>query len=125
NLPMRRTTLPCLLLLCLTAACGGGESFDGYLGRWQDPESQRRLTLNQDQTASGNDGCNTFGGEWAPAEDAEGITFQATGGSTQIACPEVPESFADWDRALLVGETLEIHLEDGRRLVTLTRLSQP
>lgn len=104
----------CTTVLLAAAACGSDEGSPGMAGQWTGPAGVE-LTLDTDGEASGNDGCNAFGGSWKATNDTE-ATFEL-GRSTLVACEDA--GWTDPAKLTLARGNLIVKDSSGATLSTL------
>jgi heat shock protein HslJ len=122
-----RLILPLVVLLFVTAACGGGDSASLPGTSWtltsldgNDPVGEKAITVEfgEDGTLAGSSGCNQYGGGFTV--DGDALTIEQLR-STKMACEEpiMAQEFA-FTRALegatsfsIDGDTLEIVSAEG------------
>ena len=113
-----------LASIALTGCAGssGGSSIDP-VGSWGDTSdtTEPSLTLADDGSLTGTDGCNRLSGSWR-LEDDDLVYFDAVA-STRMAC----EGFDTWleglSQATISGSTMTITGADGAEIGTLERSS--
>lgn len=105
------------------AGCGGvpAHSHGDPVGTWgtvADP--QPYLYLDADGRLQGSDGCNGLFGQWRQDAPDAPVVF-AEFGMSLIMC-EGMDTWLSWGRsAIVVGDTLHVLGEDGKRVGTLER----
>lgn len=121
---MRRSLLRGSLLLtavavaCTFTACTAAPS-DDPTGTWgSQDEGHPNLTFADDQTVSGNDGCNSLAGTWQLEGDVVTLGPLA---STMMFCEGVDTWLSMAWTAQVVGSTLHVFDEDGSEIGTLSR----
>jgi heat shock protein HslJ len=101
-----------LALTLATAGCAAGSSSDSFVGTWGDADSDSApsLTIEQDGTFSGTDGCNRLAG--TATFDGDTIDFGDTA-STLMACEGVDTWLNGLDTGTVVDDTLQISDRNG------------
>lgn len=90
------------------------------VGEWgTDSEDAPRLTIYEDGTVQGNDGCNGFGGKWAVTD---GVVQFSEMLQTMMACmgPDL-ETIGPIVSAVVDGDSIHIFDEQGNPSGTLQR----
>lgn len=133
---IRRSVIAIGIGLAATAlsACASSGAADGpgapasesdLVGSWVTGETydsapnEPYLTISDDGTWKGSDGCNGVEGEWSLASD--GTLTASSGFSTLIACEgaPLPQYLTDSTAAFLDGDSLVLADGEGATLVTL------
>lgn len=104
----------CTFVLLGAAACGSDDESPGLAGRWDGPDDVE-LTLKADGTATGSDGCNSFGATWAATSDTEGTI--KVGRTTLKACEAA--GWTDPAQLAIVDDELVVKDSSGKTLSTL------
>jgi heat shock protein HslJ len=104
------------------AASSGGSSIDP-VGSWGDTSdtAEPSLTLDEDGSLTGTDGCNQLSGEWR-LEDDDLVYFDAVA-STRMACADVDTWLEGLSQATISGSTMTISGSDGAEIGQLERTS--
>lgn len=90
------------------------------LGSWGSvDDGEPNLTLVEDGTYTGNDGCNQLIGSFTASGDT--ITFGKDGAMTLMACPDVDDWLNDMSTGKIVNNALEISNAAGDVIGTLSR----
>ena len=110
------------LVLTGCAGSSGGSSIDP-VGTWGDTSdtTEPSLTLDEDGSLTGTDGCNQLSGEWR-LEDDDIVYFDAVA-STRMACPDVDTWLEGLSQATISGSTMTISSGDGAEIGQLERTS--
>lgn len=110
------------LVLTGCAGSSGGSSVDP-VGTWGDTSdtTEPSLTLDEDGSLTGTDGCNRLSGEWR-LEDDDIVYFDAVA-STRMACPDVDTWLDGLSQATISGSTMTISGSDGAEIGQLERTS--
>lgn len=110
------------LVLTGCAGSSGGSSIDP-VGTWGDTSdtTEPSLTLDEDGSLTGTDGCNQLSGEWR-LEDDDIVYFDAVA-STRMACPDVDTWLEGLSQATISGSTMTISGGDGAEIGQLERTS--
>ena len=89
-------------------------------GVWGEPDTQGQpsLTLAEDGTLSGTDGCNRLMGTWTA--DEEGVAFGAIA-STEMFCFDVDTWLSTATRASVSGDLMTLFDEGGTEVGSLAR----
>lgn len=91
-------------------------------GTWgSEAKHQPRLTLNDDMTVAGHDGCNGFSGSFTLSEDGRTATFGRLLG-TLMACPGVDTWLSAAGSATLEDDTLIVFNRAGAEIGRLERV---
>ena len=113
-----------IVSLALTGCAGssGGPSIDP-VGSWGDTSdtAEPSLTLDDDGSLTGTDGCNQLSGEWR-LEDDDLVYFDAVA-STRMACADVDTWLEGLSQATISGSTMTISGSDGAEIGQLERTS--
>lgn len=122
----RRIALSSMLVAAATAlaACGAatGLAPANPVGQWgRVADDANYLTILDDGTAGGRDGCNGFGGKWM-LED--GVVEFADVYVTLVACPGGDQWLSRLDSALVVGDLLYVRDREGEVIGILPRVPQ-
>ncbi|MBC9955412.1 META domain-containing protein [Leucobacter sp. cx-42] len=90
------------------------------LGTWGSVnDGEPNLTLIDDGTYTGNDGCNQLMGSFSTSGDT--ITFGSDGAMTLMACMDVDDWLNGMATGKVVNNVLEISNIDGDVIGTLSR----
>ena len=110
------------LVLTGCAGSSGGSSIDP-VGSWGDTSdtAEPSLTLDENGSLSGTDGCNRLTGEWR-LEDDDIVYFDGVA-STRMACPDVDTWLEGLSQATISGSTMTISGGDGAEIGQLQRTS--
>lgn len=100
------------------SGCSAPES-EAFEGTWgEDAPGEPTLTIEDDGSFHGTDGCNNLSGEGtASGEEFEFGDFAVT----SRECLGVETLLSDADTATLSGDTLIVHSADGSEIGTLDR----
>ncbi|MGK3953764.1 META domain-containing protein [Microbacterium sp. I2] len=107
----------------LLAACTPGHTLrpGSPVGRWGDAEDRKtHLTLEDDGTARGHDGCNGFGGRWELIDDT--VVLRDTV-MTLVACQGGEHWLGGMDSAVVIGDVLHVLDDEGHEIGVLPRQS--
>ncbi|NLP86134.1 META domain-containing protein [Microbacterium sp. CFH 90308] len=125
--PLRRWNATPLALAALTvttlmlAACTPGHTLrpGSPVGRWGDADDhEAHLTLEEDGTALGHDGCNSFGGQW---DLVNGTVIFDDMYTTLVACPGDEYWLGGMDSAVVIGDALHVLDDEGHEIGVLPR----
>ncbi len=105
-----------IALTTLTGCSSSGSSFTGTWGR--DSPGQPTLTIKDDGTFSGNDGCNDMSGKGTISGDT--FTFGPFA-TTQMACEGVRPWLNIASTAKIEGSTLVVYKNGGGKIGTLDK----
>ena len=112
-----------IVSFALTGCAGssGGSSSIDPVGSWGDTSdtAEPSLTLDEDGSLTGTDGCNQLSGEWR-LEDDDIVYFDAVA-STRMACPDVDTWLEGLSQATISGSTMTISGGDGAEIGQLER----
>lgn len=112
-----RAAAAALALGALLAGCSGTSGGAALVGTWgSTAAAQPNLTIENDGTFSGTDGCNRLTGKGSI--DGDTITFGSMA-STLMACQGVDEWLGKAATATAEGSTLTVHDDTGRTIGTL------
>lgn len=90
------------------------------VGQWgRVADDANYLTIVDDGTAGGRDGCNGFGGSWALDDGVVEFTDMYM---TLVACPAGDHWLTGLDSALVVGDLLYVRDADGDVIGILPRI---
>lgn len=104
------------LALALTG-CASGE--DAAVGTWEaGDDTGASLTLEEDGTLSGTDGCNRLTGSWEA--DGDEVSFGKMA-STMKACPDMDPWLAQAVTGTVSSDEMVVSDDDGDTLGTLQR----
>ncbi len=106
-------------LLLMTAGCGSDVAYVGSnpVGTWgSEAQGQPNLTLAEDGTMSGSDGCNRLTANWKKAKS--GVTFTPIA-STLMACQGVDTWLKGAVSASVTGTTMTVKGAGGNTIGTL------
>jgi heat shock protein HslJ len=92
-------------------------------GTWGDSstEGEPYLTLEDDGSFSGSDGCNNLSGSWS-VDEGEQVLFEDVA-STMKACEDVDDWLAHLSVATVSGDTMTVLGQDGSEIGQLERTS--
>jgi len=112
-----------ILGLAGCASESGDDSGLDPVGTWGDPSAEHAayLSLEDDGTLTGSDGCNRLMGSWK-LNPADQIQFDAVA-STKMACEGVDAVLATLDVATISGTTMTVFAEGDAQIATLERSS--
>lgn len=115
-------TLAACGALALTAA-GCSSDDDSFTGQWDAADdSGASLTLEEDGTLSGTDGCNRLTGSWEA--DGDEVTFGKMA-STMKACPDMDLWLAQAASATIsADDELLVSDSDDQRVGVLQRADE-
>jgi heat shock protein HslJ len=105
----------------LLTGCGAGFSAAvDPVGVWSESadDGSPTLTLNDDGTVTGFDGCNQLTGGWEPTDD--GVNFKNLA-STRMACEDVDDWLSRAESAQVSFDQMTVLDTDGKELGTLER----
>lgn len=105
------------------ASMAGDDSGIDAVGTWGDPSEEHAayLSLDQDGTLTGSDGCNRLKGSWK-LNPADQIQFEQVA-TTLMACEGVDTPLAGLDVATISGDTMTVFGEADAQIATLERTS--
>ncbi|TFV98544.1 META domain-containing protein [Leifsonia flava] len=105
---------------CANGSSGGGGT--DPVGTWAESTKTDapELTLEDDGSVAGTDGCNQLTGTWKAADD--GVTFGAFA-STMMACDGVDAWLGMATSATIDGDSMAVKDESGKEIGTLKRAS--
>lgn len=110
----------------LLAGCAGeeGEDSGGDIdptGTWGDSSGTNTpyLTLEEDGTLTGSDGCNRLSGTWS-VDEADQVEFENVA-STKMACEGVDDWLSQLSVAEVSGDTMTVLGADGAEIGQLER----
>ena len=110
----------------LLAGCAGeeGEESGGDIdptGTWGDSSGTNTpyLTLEEDGTLTGSDGCNRLNGTWS-VDEADQVEFENVA-STKMACEGVDDWLSQLSVAEVSGDTMTVLGADGAEIGQLER----
>jgi len=106
-----------------TTASPQAASAGDPVGTWGEPSTTGKpsLTLAEDGTATGNDGCNQLSGTWKPGEDGS-VTFSPFA-ATQMFCEGVDTWLSMAASATVDGDQLVVLDASGKQIGTLDKSS--
>ncbi len=108
-----------LLAGALLAGCAGTPSGAALVGTWGSTASkQPNLTIENDGTFSGTDGCNRLSGKGSI--DGDTITFGPMA-STMMACEGVDEWLGKAATGTAKGSTMTVYDDSGSTIGTLEK----
>jgi heat shock protein HslJ len=113
----RASVVAALVASSVLTACGSDDASSELEGRWDGP-GRATISLKEDGTAQGNDGCNDVAAAWKATSDTAG-DFTITE-SSEMACPGV----TGWGEAaayFVSDDTLTIEDSEGEDLTELVR----
>ena len=111
------------LLLALTGCLGEEGSVQGGsidpTGTWGDADDAEApsLTLEDDGSFSGTDGCNKLTGTWT-VDESDHVQFEDLT-ATEMACEGVDTWLAGLDQATIADDTMTVLGSDGYEIGTL------
>ena len=106
-------------VLCLLAGCAGTPSGAALVGTWGSTAAkQPNLTIENDGSFSGTDGCNRLTGRGSI--DGNSITFGPIA-STMMACTGVDEWLGKAVTGTAKGSTMVVYDMSGNQLGTLDK----
>jgi hypothetical protein len=112
-------TLAVAAALVLAALAGCSSSGSSFTGTWgQDSPGKPTLTIKDDGTFSGNDGCNDMSGKGTVSGDT--FTFGPFA-TTQKACDGVHPWLNIASTAKVDGSTLVVYKNSGGKIGTLDK----
>jgi heat shock protein HslJ len=111
------------LLLPLTACVPSFSSAVDPVGVWSESsgDDSPTLSLLEDTTVNGYDGCNQLTGGWEPTDD--GVNFKNLA-STRMACEGVDDWLSRAASAEIAYDTMTVLDENGDELGTLKRTDE-
>ena len=110
-----------VVMSLLLSACVPGHTLrpGSPVGRWVDADDhQTHLTLEEDGTALGNDGCNSIGGQW---ELVGGTVVLGDMLTTLMACPGDDYWLSGVAGAIVVEDVLHVLDAEGNEIGVLSR----
>jgi hypothetical protein len=113
----RASVVAALVASSVLTACGSGGATSELEGRWDGP-GRATISLKEDGTAEGNDGCNDVAAAWKSTSDTTGA-FTITE-SSDMGC----EGVIGWGEAaayVVSDDKLTIEDSDGEDLTELVR----
>lgn len=116
-----------IALLMFTGCMGEEGSVQGGsidpVGTWGDPsqEEEPYLSLADDGTLTGSDGCNRLSGSWS-VDEADQVVFENVA-STLMACENVDDWLQGMDVATIADTTMTVLGQDGAEIGQLERTS--
>lgn len=121
-LALSATALTGLLAL---SACTADPAPDtpSVVGAWGEPgtRGEPSLVFEEDGSYSGDDGCNSLGGEWSAEGDSVDLGVMR---STLMYCEGVDTWLSQARTAELAGDTLTLLDEQGAEIGTLERAAE-
>ncbi|QZY53383.1 META domain-containing protein [Leucobacter tenebrionis] len=121
-LALSATALTGLLAL---SACAADPAPDAtsVVGAWGEPgtRGEPSLIFEEDGSYSGDDGCNSLGGEWSAEGDSVDLGAMR---STLMYCEGVDTWLSQARTAELSGDTLTLLDEQGAEIGTLERAAE-
>jgi heat shock protein HslJ len=92
-------------------------------GTWGDSstEGEPFLTLEDDGSFSGSDGCNNLTGSWS-VDEGEQVVFEDVA-TTMKACEDVDDWLTHLSAATVAGDTMTVLGQDGSEIGQLERTS--
>lgn len=114
-------------LLVLTGCLGAQGSAEGGdidpVGTWGDPsvEAEPYLSLAEDGSLTGSDGCNRLSGSWS-VDEADQVLFEDVA-STRMFCEGVDDWLSGLAAADIAGTTMTVLGQDGSEIGQLERSS--
>lgn len=115
-------------LLVLTGCLGAQGSAQGGdvdpVGTWGDPsvEAEPYLSLAEDGSLTGSDGCNRLSGSWS-VDEADQVLFENVA-STRMFCEGVDDWLSSLSAAEISGTTMTVLGQDGSEIGQLERTSE-
>lgn len=115
-------------LLVLTGCLGAQGSAQGGdvdpVGTWGDPsvEAEPYLSLAEDGSLTGSDGCNRLSGSWS-VDEADQVLFENVA-STRMFCEGVDDWLSSLSAAEISGTTMTVLGQDGSEVGQLERTSE-
>ena len=115
-------------LLVLTGCLGAQGSAQGGdvdpVGTWGDPsmEAEPYLSLAEDGSLTGSDGCNRLSGSWS-VDEADQVLFENVA-STRMFCEGVDDWLSSLSAAEISGITMTVLGQDGSEVGQLERTSE-
>lgn len=115
-------------LLVLTGCLGAQGSAQGGdidpVGTWGDPsvEAEPYLSLADDGSLTGSDGCNRLTGSWS-VDEADQVLFENIA-STRMFCEGVDDWLSSLSAAEISGTTMTVLGQDGSEIGQLERTSE-
>ena len=117
-----------IALLMLTGCLGVQGSAKGGdidpVGTWGDPSkpSEPYLSLADDGSLSGSDGCNTLSGSWS-VDEGEQVLFEDVA-MTRMFCEGVDDWLSGLTAATIADTTMTVLGQDGSEIGQLERTSE-
>lgn len=108
--------------VALLTSCAPGPTLapSSPVGRWGSADdAETHLTLLEDGTAHGNDGCNGMGGQWR-LEDGTVIFVETF--MTLMACPGEDSWLGGIASAVVISDQLYVFDSEGDQIGILPRL---
>lgn len=110
------------ILLLVSCSPGPTPTADSPVGRWGDVDDDGTyLSLLDDGTALGSDGCNGIGGKWTLVNDT--VSFPETH-MTLIACTGGDYWLGAMASAAVIGDLLYVYDSEGEQIGVLPRLRE-
>ena len=114
-----RPALIVAAVIAVAALAGCSSSGSSFTGTWgSSATGQPNLTIKDDGTFSGTDGCNALSGKGTISGDT--FTFGPFA-STQVACPGVHPWLNLAHTAKVDGSTLVVYKNGGEKIGTLDK----
>ena len=109
--------------LVLSGCAAGFSSAVDPVGVWSESsdDDSPTLSLLEDGTVNGYDGCNQLSGGWEPTDD--GVNFKQLA-STRMACEDVDDWLSRAAFATIGFDTMTVLDEDGEELGELERTDE-
>ena len=106
--------------LVLSGCAAGFSAAVDPVGVWSESsdDDSPTLSLLDDGTLNGSDGCNQLSGGWEPTDD--GVNFKQLA-STRMACEDVDDWLSSAASATIAFDTMTVLDEDGRKIGELER----
>lgn len=106
-------------LALATTACSSGSGTSAFVGTWgEEGEGLPSLTLTEDKTLTGTDGCNRLVGSFSV--DGETIGFEQVA-STKMACSDVDTWLSSLATGRVVDGSLEVSDASGAVIGSLAK----
>ena len=119
SVPTRRLSAVAVLLVAAAALTGCSSSGSAFTGDWGSTASgQPHLTIKDDGSFSGSDGCNAMSGKGSVSGDT--YTFGPFA-STLKACEGVNPWLSRANTAKVSGSDLVIYANGGQKVGTLPK----
>ena len=117
--PSRPPRSPCFSPPCVPRFSPGVDP----VGVWSESsdDASPTLSLHDDETVTGYDGCNQLTGGWEPTDN--GVNFKQLA-STRMACEDVDDWLSRAASATISYDTMTVLDPDGKTLGTLERTDE-